>query len=121
MSEDLERKQQAERFQVLDAARTPEKPIKPKRLPIFAGVVVFALLVSCGTVIAMDILKGAVKSEAELKTMLPPKVPVLGTIPPIASEADQRQARLVALRTALVSAVACIAFLLFLLRVKPIL
>ena len=120
MSEDLERQQQAERFQVLDPARTPEKPIKPKRLPLFGGAIVVAALLSCGTIILLDMLKGAVKSEAELRSLIPAKVAVIGTIPPIVNAVDQRRERTVAIRTALISLAACAAFLAFLLKFKPI-
>ncbi|MBZ5582680.1 MAG: hypothetical protein LAQ30_10860 [Acidobacteriia bacterium] len=44
MALDMERRQQSERFTVLDRARTPEKPIKPKR-PILYGVGTAASLV----------------------------------------------------------------------------
>jgi polysaccharide chain length determinant protein (PEP-CTERM system associated) len=121
MSEDLERKQQAERFQVLDVARTPEKPVKPKRLPLFAGAIVFALLLSGGATVLLDMLKGAVKSEADLRSMLPAKVAIIGTIPPITTAVDQRRSRIITIRTALISLIACAAFIAFLLKFKPIL
>ncbi len=35
MSEQLEKKQQAARFMILDPAKTPEKPFKPTRIPLF--------------------------------------------------------------------------------------
>lgn len=121
MSEDLERKQQAERFTVLDPASTPEKPFEPKRLPIMAGTVAFAILLSVGAILAINLLKGAVKSEADLVAMLSPKVQILGTIPPIASKADAQHARLITLETAVASLLACAALIAFLLKVRPIL
>ncbi|MBZ5581446.1 MAG: hypothetical protein LAQ30_04430 [Acidobacteriia bacterium] len=36
MSLDMERRQQSERFTILDRARIPEKPLKPKRPMLFA-------------------------------------------------------------------------------------
>jgi len=119
MSEDLERKQQAERFMVLDLASTPEKPIKPKRLPLIAAAVAISVLLSAACVIGMGLIKGAVQSESDLKTMLPPRLPILGTIPPIPSAVDAHEVRLRFLRTALVSALACAALLAFLLKVRP--
>lgn len=121
MSEDLERKQQAERFTVLDPAKTPEKPIKPKRIPLMAGAIVLAFLLPSGVAIALHSLSGSIKSETELKGMLPLKIQVLGTIPPIANKIDLRRGRLVALRTFVLSVVACVALVVFLLKVRPIL
>ena len=121
MSEDLERKQQAERFTVLDLARTPEKPFQPKRLPLMAGAVAVGIVLAMGGIIALAQLRGAIRSKPDLMSHLPPKIPVLGTIPPIASDADEWRQRLTTLQVAAVSAVACIALAVFLMKVRPIL
>lgn len=121
MSEELERKQQAERFTILDSAKTPEKPIKPKRIPFFVGTILASLLLPIGTTIAMEALSGAIKSEAQLKEMLPPKVFVLGTIPPIANQIDLRRARLMAVQTCLLLVITFTALAIFLFKVRPIL
>jgi polysaccharide biosynthesis transport protein len=121
MSEQLERKQQGQRFTVLDAARTPEKPIKPDRLKLIAGVVALALLLPAGATIGAHCMSGSVRSEAELRGMLPLKIQVLGTIPPIVSQADLYRGRIIAIQTFVVSAIACIALVIFLLKVRPIL
>jgi capsular polysaccharide biosynthesis protein len=120
MSEDLERKQQAERFTVLDLASTPEKPFQPKRLPITAGAVLAAILLCCGTTIGLDLLKGAVRTEADLTTLLPPKVKVLGTVPPIANKGDEQRVRLVTFEVGVVSLVACAALVVYFLKVRLI-
>jgi succinoglycan biosynthesis transport protein ExoP len=121
MSEDLERKQQAERFTVLDPASTPEKPFKPKRLPLMLGAVLLSVVVSIASVLALDFFAGAVRSANELTSLLPPKVHLLATIPPITSKADVRQARIVTLRVAVISLIACLALVAFLLKARPIL
>jgi len=121
MSEELERKQQAERFTILDLAKTPEKPIKPKRIPFFAGAILASLLFPIGITIAVEALSSAIKSEAQLKEMLPPKVPVLGTIPPIANWVDLRRARLMTAQTCLLLVIAFTALAIFLFKVRPIL
>jgi polysaccharide biosynthesis transport protein len=121
MSEELERQQQAERFTVLDPARTPEKPVRPKRLPIMAGLLVAAFLIPAGTVIGIHFLSGSIRSEAEVREMLPPKIQVLGTIPPIKSTADLLRGRTIAIQTFVVSVVACTALVIFLLKVRPML
>jgi polysaccharide chain length determinant protein (PEP-CTERM system associated) len=121
MSEDLERKQQAERFTVLDAASTPEKPFKPKRAPFMVGAVVGSFLLSAGVVILLGILKGAIRSEGDLIAMLPPKVAILATIPPIITESDTQRARRLTMKTVIVSLIACGLLVAFLLKVRPIL
>jgi polysaccharide biosynthesis transport protein len=121
MSEELERQQQAERFTVLDPAKTPEKPIRPKRLPIMAGLLVAAFLLPAGTVLSMHFLSGSIRSEVEVREMLPLKIQVLGTIPPIPSTADLLRERTIAVQTFVVSAIACMALVIFLLTVRPIL
>ncbi len=121
MSEELERTQQGKRFTVLDSAKTPEKPVSPKRIPFFAGVVVLSLLLPAGITIGLYLMGSSIKSAEQLKAMVPLKVPVLGTIPPIISKADLRRERGRLVQAIAVSVVACIALILFLLKVRPIL
>jgi succinoglycan biosynthesis transport protein ExoP len=121
MSEELERKQQAERFTVLDPAKTPEKPVRPKRLPIMVGVLVAAFLLPAGAAIGIQLLSGSIKSEAEVREMLPFAIAILGTIPPIVSRADLRRRHLIKAQAIIVSLIACVALILFLFKVRPIL
>jgi polysaccharide chain length determinant protein (PEP-CTERM system associated) len=121
MSEELERKQQAERFTVLDPAKTPEKPIRPKRLPIMLGVLFAAFLLPAATVVGFDFLRGAVKSAAEIQEMLPFSIPILGSIPPIESESDRSRRRFLRIQTVVVSLIACTVVVIFLIKVRPIL
>jgi succinoglycan biosynthesis transport protein ExoP len=120
MSEELERKQQAERFTILDLAKSPEKPIRPKRLAIMAGAVVLALLIPAGVVLGAHLMNGSIKSEAELKELLPFKIQILGTIPPITSSADIRRGRITTIQTFAAAVIACIALAVFLLKTRPI-
>jgi succinoglycan biosynthesis transport protein ExoP len=119
MSQDLERQQQAERFIILDPARTPEKPFTPKRLPLMAGAVLFALLIVPGVAVGSGFLLGRVGSEYELKKMLPGKIQILGTIPPITSRADLRRERIMMLQTVAAFVITCVALIVFLHKVKP--
>lgn len=119
MSEQLEQKQQAERFVVLDSAKTPEKPVKPKRLPIYVGMVVASFLLPIGMVLIKELLSGVIRNETQLKEMLPPKIPVLGTIPPIESERDLRITRWLNVQTSLLFVLTCTALAIFLLKVRP--
>jgi polysaccharide biosynthesis transport protein len=121
MSEDLERKQQAERFTVLDLASTPEKPFQPKRLPIMAGAALAAMILCCGAILAFNILRGAIRSESDLTALLPPKVKVLGTVPPISSKGEKQHARLITFEVVIASLFACAGLVVFFLKVRPIL
>lgn len=121
MSEELERKQQAERFTVLDPAKTPEKPISPKRIPIMIAVLVMAALIPSGLVIAMHLLNSSIRSETELKEALPSGIPVLGMIPPIENKLDLRKRRLLSVQTVVLSLAICFALAIFLSKVRPIL
>jgi polysaccharide biosynthesis transport protein len=121
MSEQLERTQQGKRFTVLDAAKTPEKPVWPDRMLFMAGALALALVLPAGLTIGVYLLKGSIKSEVELKEMLPVRIQILGTIPPIVSQADLRRARMLTVQTIVVSIIACSALIIFLLKVRPIL
>jgi succinoglycan biosynthesis transport protein ExoP len=121
MSEELERKQQAERFTVLDVAKTPEKPVRPKRLPIMIGVLLAAFLLPAAAAVGINLLRGAIKSEAEAREMLPFTIPILGTIPPIENDSDRSRGRLLKIQTVIISLVTCTAVVIFLIKVRPIL
>jgi polysaccharide biosynthesis transport protein len=121
MSEQLERTQQGKRFTVLDAAKTPEKPVRPDRVLLMAGGLALALILPAGLTIGLYLLDGSVKSEVELKEILPLNIQILGAIPPIVSQADLRRTRMFAVQTAVVSIISCAALIMFLLKVRPIL
>jgi polysaccharide biosynthesis transport protein len=121
MSEELERQQQGQRFTVLDTAKTPEKPIKSKKIIFMLGAVALAILLPSGIAIGLYILSDVIKSEVQVREMLPFEIPVLGTIPPITSKADNRRSRVRTVQTTIISAAACIILVIFLLKVRPIL
>jgi polysaccharide chain length determinant protein (PEP-CTERM system associated) len=78
---DMERRQKAERFIMLDLARTPEKPIQPKRELLSAGGSVLGLVLGLALALMIDLRKGVLLGEWEL----PGNVVVLGRIPQMAS------------------------------------
>jgi succinoglycan biosynthesis transport protein ExoP len=121
MSEQLEKKQQAARFMILDLAKTPEKPLKPKRMPLFLGVLALSIALPLGVVLAKEALSGVVKSETQLKELLSPHIPVLGTIPPIQNQLDIRRARWMTFQTSVLLVLTCAALVIFLFKVRPVL
>jgi polysaccharide chain length determinant protein (PEP-CTERM system associated) len=120
MSQDLERRQQAEHFVILDRARTPERPVRPNRLLMVAGDFGLSLLLSVGGVIASSVLLGRIETEGQLRAVLPGKVTIIGTVPEILSVDDQRHRRIVLLQTIALSAAACIAVIIFLHKMRAI-
>jgi uncharacterized protein involved in exopolysaccharide biosynthesis len=119
MSQDLERKQQAEHFIVLDEAKTPEKPIRPRRMLLMFGATLGSLLLTLVAILGVHMLLGRIDSEAQLRSLLPETVPVLGTIPPIVSQAERRAKRIAFVRTLALSAAICVAVFFFLHKVRP--
>jgi capsular polysaccharide biosynthesis protein len=119
MSEQLEKKQQAARFMILDPAKTPEKPLKPKRMPLFLGVVALSIGLPLGAVLAKEALSGVIKSETQLKEMLSSNIPLLGTIPPIQNQRDIRRAKWMRFQTSVLLVLTCAALVIFLFKVRP--
>jgi polysaccharide biosynthesis transport protein len=113
MAADLEQKQKAERFTVLDLAQVPQKPAKPRRKLLIPLSGFIALGLSIFGAWAKDTINPAVKTEMELKSLLPMGVRVIGQIPliPIASDARRQRLR------ATFAFAACIGLCLALVRV----
>jgi len=121
MAADLEQKQKGERFTVLDAAQVPQKPVKPARkmlIPL-AGFAAFALSVFC--VFAGEALNPAIKTESELKTLLPKGAKVMGLIPHISIEADARRNQRIAISASLISILLCLALIHVILEIRAVL
>jgi uncharacterized protein involved in exopolysaccharide biosynthesis len=82
---EMETRQKAERFTVLDVARVPEKPIKPQRGLLIAAGCFLGLVLGMVFGFGVEMNSNVVLGEWEL----PPGTPVLGRISPIAvSPAD---------------------------------
>lgn len=104
MAADLEQKQKGERFTVLDSARTPAKPVKPRRMLMMGAGFLSALGLSMLWVVGKNTLSPAIKTELELKDMLPKGVHVVGLVPSIRIAADDERER----RTSLLATAACV-------------
>jgi uncharacterized protein involved in exopolysaccharide biosynthesis len=79
MASDLERRQKAEKFTILDPARVPEKPAKPNR-PVLYTVSAFGSF-ALGIVLAMA--KGLMHNKLLGEWELPKDVMILGRVPKI--------------------------------------
>lgn len=77
MATDLEKRQKAETFRVLDPARPPEKPFKPRRLLLSGVSVMVGLVLGLAFTIGMEVKRGVLLGEWEL----PAGTAVLGRVP----------------------------------------
>ena len=121
MAQDLQDTQQDARFTVLDPARTPERPFKPNRGAMMLGSLFGALGACIGLAVGVDMLSPAVKSETEMRRMLPGTVPMLVAIPKIETTEERRQRLLFTTIAIAVCVLACCAELAFFWRVHPFL
>jgi succinoglycan biosynthesis transport protein ExoP len=121
MATDLEKRQQGERFTILDLARVPEHPFKPNRLNLMMASLAAAFFFSIALVIVQDNMNGAIKAERELKDLLPASVTFLGSVPTIEVRADQRRRAWLRTVAVAVSLLGCFVVAVILWRVHPIL
>ena len=84
MATQLEAKQQGERFQVIDKAQPPDKPLSPNRPRFLAGAFLLALAVGIGLAIIRERTDPRLKSRADLLRLFD-GVELLGTVPRIES------------------------------------
>jgi hypothetical protein len=89
MSLNMERRQQSERFVVLDRAQLPEKPIKPKKPLLYAGGSAAALLLALVLGFIAELRQNVFLGEWEL----PAGTPVLARLPYIAVPIGPGQAK----------------------------
>lgn len=107
MAADLEKKQQAEHFTILDLAQVPEKPFKPKRGLMLIGAFFGALAMSLGLAYIGDTMNGTVKFERQLKAMLPASVALLAVVPQLQSAADRRRSIRFVVIAVVISLIGC--------------
>ncbi len=121
MAADLEQTQKGERFTVLDLAQVPGKPVKPRRRMLIPMSGIFALGLSVLVVLAKEIVSPAVRTEAEVKSLLPAGVRVLGLIPRIETASDAQWERVWTVLSSLACVLLCLAEFGVLWRIRPLL
>jgi uncharacterized protein involved in exopolysaccharide biosynthesis len=93
MSSQLETKQDAERFEVLDPAKPPDHPSGPNRPVLWLASAVFALFGGFASAFSRETIDSSIKSEADLVKLLPHDIELLGfvsSIRPTASFSNRR-------------------------------
>jgi len=88
----LEVNQQAERFEVIEQAQTPDGPESPNRVMIAALGSVASLGLSVGLAVLFEMLNRAIYTASDLERRL--QLRPLMTIPYIRTEADRRRSRM---------------------------
>jgi polysaccharide chain length determinant protein (PEP-CTERM system associated) len=92
VSQNLEKRQKGEQFQILDPANLPREPFTPDRPRIFGIAFAAALLVGFGGAIGFEILNPTLRGKRDFQHFF--QVPVLASIPVIRdTEYEARQSR----------------------------
>jgi len=85
LSENMEKKQKAEQFQMIDTANLPEEPVRPNRLLILLMGLVVSLGVGLGLAFLLENLNNSFKSGDDLSDYA--NIPLLASIPLITTRA----------------------------------
>ncbi len=91
IGEDMEQRQQGERFRILDPAAPSGTPFAPNRPRILVVTVVLCLGLAGAAVVLAEVLDTSFHSAADLRAAT--AAPVLVRIPSIVTEADTRRRR----------------------------
>jgi polysaccharide chain length determinant protein (PEP-CTERM system associated) len=119
LSENLEKKQKGEQFQVLDPANLPEKPFFPNRARYVAGALAAGAALGFGLVFLLDFADLSVRTKEELSAVA--NLTVLGAIPEIVTPGDHRRRK--AFRLGIsggLAAFALVAVIVVHFAVKPV-
>ena len=84
LASEMETRQKAEKFSVLEAARLPEKPVRPDRPMLMAMICGAGLLAGCLLGFGLELRRNVILGEWEM----PPDVALLGQVPFIRFEDD---------------------------------
>jgi polysaccharide chain length determinant protein (PEP-CTERM system associated) len=94
LSENMEKKQKGEQFQIIDRANVPQLPVAPNRPRIIFVGLVLGMGVSLGAALLLEMLNTSFKKTEDLDNYI--GIPTLATLPIIATRGliiEQRQQR----------------------------
>jgi len=103
VAESMEQRQKGEQFRIIESAVISEKPTAPDRGQLLLLGTLFALALAVGTVVTLEKLDTSFHSSEDLR--LHATVPVLASIPRVATAQDGRERRR---RVALTAAAAAV-------------
>jgi polysaccharide chain length determinant protein (PEP-CTERM system associated) len=86
LADRLEQNQKAEKFKILEPAYFPDKPVAPKRVPLFLTALIASLGAGVGAIILRELLDTSFHDVDDLRRSI--KAPVLVTIPRIVTTSD---------------------------------
>jgi polysaccharide chain length determinant protein (PEP-CTERM system associated) len=121
MAANLERRQEGERFTVLDPAVKPERPFKPNRKVLMCAAFLAALAAAVGLVLVKDFFDSTIKAEEHVRSLLPASVSIMAAIPTILARSDYARRRRMAIFAVLSTIVTISAVGVFYWKVHPIL
>ncbi|MCP4350215.1 MAG: hypothetical protein GY795_32460 [Desulfobacterales bacterium] len=84
----MEQRQKGQKFQIIDKAKKPQRPVSPDLKKYFAIFLVAGLAVGGGLTFLLDVLDTSVRSPEDIETLL--EVSTIITIPKIYSKKEQR-------------------------------
>jgi polysaccharide chain length determinant protein (PEP-CTERM system associated) len=89
VSQNLEKRQKGEQFQILDPANLPQKPFTPNRPRIFGIALMAAFLIGFGGAIGLEMLDPTLRGTRDFKHFF--DFPILGSIPLFQDEQHGRK------------------------------
>jgi uncharacterized protein involved in exopolysaccharide biosynthesis len=106
LGESMERNKQAEHLQLIETPELPYKPVRPKKLKLFAIALAVAGLFGAGSVFAAEMLDRSVRRSSDLAAIVDKHLIV--SIPYLSTPGEERQKRrnIILLCTALVAILA---------------
>jgi polysaccharide chain length determinant protein (PEP-CTERM system associated) len=112
VSQNLEKRQKGEQFQILDPADLPQEPFSPNRPKVFGIAFAAAMLIGFGGAIGFEMINPTLRGKRDFQHFF--QVPVLASIPIIRdTEYEARKSRqLTVIYSGLISFVALVTFFL---------
>jgi polysaccharide chain length determinant protein (PEP-CTERM system associated) len=101
ISQNLEKRQKGEQFQILDPAPMPQKPFKPDKAKVYALAFIGGLILSFGGAFGIEMSDSTLKNSREFKQFF--QIPVLASLPLVSEKGNERKA---AIRVWILSAIA---------------
>ena len=117
LGENLEKGQHSERLEVIEQPALPRQPVSPNRPKIFAVAMALALMAGGGMVFAAEFLNQAIRTRADLFSMIDRQLIV--SIPYISTHAETSRKKRKTVGTSVIIAIAILAGLLVLFFVSP--